>query len=294
MNTEKKQKHIPPCRLFPIFAREAKITVIFRRGPSKFTQLILWNTETDEITYGQWFKGRIYERRCDLSPDGTKLIYFAQKLNSRTIADSEYTYAWTAISKPPYLTALALWAKGDCWHGGGLFNSNDTIFLNHKPEVAEPHKDHLPRNLKIISNPDARGEDNPIYSQRLERDGWKVINDWKVTYDGYDAFYTTQQPEIREKVNESNKSSIQMERSIKRLDYSEKFIVKNGRDNLLEINKRGCWIDFDQNGRISVFKDGKLFVDENKQNKNINLVELADFNFSKPEFAESPEWAKHW
>ena len=57
---------------------------------------------------GQWFKGRIYEKRCDLSPDGTKLIYFAQKINTRTLNDPKYSYAWTAISRPPYLTALAL------------------------------------------------------------------------------------------------------------------------------------------------------------------------------------------
>ena len=80
-------KKLPNCRLFPIFAREKSVCVIFRRGPSKWTQLILWDTETDEITNGQWFKGRIYERRCDLSPDGTKLIYFAQKINSKTIND---------------------------------------------------------------------------------------------------------------------------------------------------------------------------------------------------------------
>jgi hypothetical protein len=294
MNTEKKQKTIPPCRLFPIFAREAKIAVIFRRGPSKFTQLILWNTKTDEIINGQWFKGRIYERRCDLSPDGTKLIYFVSKINSKTLEDAEFTYAWTAISKPPYLTALALWAKGDCWHGGGLFQTNDIVFLNHKPEIAKPHKDHSPENLKILPNPDACGEDDPIYSQRMDRDGWKTIKEWKVTNSGYDTFYTTQQPETREKTYNSNRKSIQMERSINHLHYSEKFIVKNGQDDLFEINKKGCWADFDQNGRIAVFKDGKLFVDENKYEDKINLVELADFNVNKPDFAESPEWAKHW
>src|SRR5215208_5768777 len=134
---------LPSCRLFPIFAREKPVCVVFRRGPTKWTQIILWDTRTDEITNGQWFKGRIYERRSDLSPDGTKLIYFAQKINRETIDDKEYTYAWTAISHPPNLTASALWAKGDCWHGGGLFQDNKTVFLNHKPEAAIPHPKHL-------------------------------------------------------------------------------------------------------------------------------------------------------
>ena len=107
-----------PCRLFFILARNANTAVIFRRGPSKWVQLIRWDTERDTFEPGQWFHGRIYERRSDLLPDGTKLIYFASKFNALTLEDRDYTYAWTAISKLPYLTALALWPKGDCWHGG--------------------------------------------------------------------------------------------------------------------------------------------------------------------------------
>ena len=116
-----------PCRLFGILARESPVAVVFRRGPSKYCELIHWNTETDELSRGQWFHGRIYERRCDLSPDGRLLIYFA--MNGAW--ESETKGAWTAISKPPYFTALALWPKGDCWNGGGLFIDQQTIWLNH-------------------------------------------------------------------------------------------------------------------------------------------------------------------
>jgi hypothetical protein len=70
------------------------------------------------------FKGRIYERRCDLSPSGEKLIYFAAKYRSPL-------YTWTAVSRPPFLTALLFWPKGDAWGGGGLFNNERTIGLNH-------------------------------------------------------------------------------------------------------------------------------------------------------------------
>src|SRR5258708_40304808 len=102
-----------PCRAFGILARDAPLAVILRRGPSAWVQLIRWQTSSDIIEYGQWFNGRIYERRCDLSPDGKLFIYFAQKKNNKTMADQDYTYAWTAVSKPPYFTALALWPKGD-------------------------------------------------------------------------------------------------------------------------------------------------------------------------------------
>jgi len=91
--THKGKKGNVPARLFMVFARNSSTAVIFRRGPSKWVQLIKWNTKTDAFEPGQWFNGRIYERRADLSPDGSLLIYFAQKITARSKKDTEYTYA---------------------------------------------------------------------------------------------------------------------------------------------------------------------------------------------------------
>jgi hypothetical protein len=92
-------------RLSAILARRSPISVIFRRGPSKQVLLTRWNTSNDTFEYGQWFKGRIYERRCDLSPDGDLLLYFA--------ANYKKSYqSWSAISRPSYLTALVNVAEG--------------------------------------------------------------------------------------------------------------------------------------------------------------------------------------
>src|SRR5688572_2426031 len=66
-----------PARLHVLLAREAAYAIVFRRGPSKEVCTIGWNRATDEFSVGQWLKGRIYERRADLSPDGKLLIYFA-------------------------------------------------------------------------------------------------------------------------------------------------------------------------------------------------------------------------
>jgi hypothetical protein len=67
---------VPP-RLFVVLAREAPIGVILRRGPAAWYHVILWHTDTDHFERGAWFKGRIYEERCDLSPDGQLFLYFA-------------------------------------------------------------------------------------------------------------------------------------------------------------------------------------------------------------------------
>ena len=111
-------------RLFALIARRAEVGIIFRRGPSKQVLLVRWDLATDSFEAGQWLKGRVYERRCDLSPNGDRLIYFAASYGGplRT---------WTAVSRPPYFTALALWPKGDAWGGGGLFQDENKILLNH-------------------------------------------------------------------------------------------------------------------------------------------------------------------
>jgi hypothetical protein len=91
-----------PCRVTVFVARQAQAAVILRRGPTRWVELILWDTKKDLFQRGQWFHGRVYEERCDLSPDGTKFIYFAAKYGRKRDADMPDT--WTAISKPPYFT----------------------------------------------------------------------------------------------------------------------------------------------------------------------------------------------
>ena len=173
----------PQTRLYCLQAREAPLAVVFRRGPSKQVLLVVWRTDTDQFQEGQWLKGRIYERRCDLSPSGRRLIYFA--------ADYKKPYySWTAVSQPPYLTALALWPKGDGWGGGGLFENEKTILLNHRAaemQLAEGFS--LPRNLQIkpFGERPGWGEDSPIVDARLKRDGWRRVQDGEVIEHGIGA-----------------------------------------------------------------------------------------------------------
>lgn len=196
-----------------LFARKAPTALILRRGPSKRVELVLWDTASDSFERGQWFQGRIYEHRCDLSPKGSFFVYFASKFNRRTVDDREYTYAWTAVSRPPYLTALALWPKGDCWWGGGLFQDNHTLLLNHRPPEAIPHPQHKPKGLRVVPNSDAHGEDDPLYSQRLERDGWHLTQEWKIELLRGNGF-RTHEPEVRQREHPRRRLTITMSRSL--------------------------------------------------------------------------------
>ncbi|MEI4878442.1 hypothetical protein, partial [Klebsiella pneumoniae] len=89
------------------------------------------HTDTDTFEPGQWFHGRIYETLSDLSPNGELFLYLARKAQTPERERSEYTHKWTAITRPPYFTALALWPAGDSWDGGGYFVDDGTVWLCH-------------------------------------------------------------------------------------------------------------------------------------------------------------------
>lgn len=279
-------------RLYCLLARKAPVAVIFRRGPSKAVQLLKWDLSTDELTEGQWFKGRVYERRCDLSPDGKYLIYFA--------ANHKPPYGtWTAISRPPYFTALALWPKGDCWGGGGLFDANEKgITLNHPSHQMSLAPDFkLPANFKVRPHGDhsGGGEDNPIMSHRLERDGWKKIEEGKYKENKYGAeklWFEFTEPQIWEKCSSDGESKIHFElNGIKESDgpwYVHHLKHYIG-DQCLDVG-RCDWADINEEGVVYYSLGGELrkrLVD----GSDSIIADLSDHQFSS--VAASPE-ARHW
>src|SRR5205814_8401788 len=96
---------------------------------------------------GAWFKGRIYEERCDLSADGELFLYFALK-GSRW--GTTYKGTWTAVSRPPWLHALVLWPQGDTWGGGGRFVAKRKVALfTGMPLLTHP--DHPLLGLEAVT-----------------------------------------------------------------------------------------------------------------------------------------------
>ena len=241
---------------------------MFRRGPSKQVLLIAWNLDDDTFEEGQWLKGRIYERRCDLSPDGRYLFYFA--------ANWKPPYqSWTAISRPPYLTALALWPKGDAWGGGRHFATNKHVLLNHRPDdmqLAEDSK--LLRTMKVdpLGQYSGRGEDGPIWSMRLIRDGW-----------GSPAPYVWEKPHpfagrvLRMSiygVAERNGSWYTIEHDV--IDGETRQMTPLGRTD---------WADWSRDGDLLYSKGNKLF-------RNGRLLE--DFGDRKFVQRRAPEAMRRW
>ncbi|MBN2716469.1 MAG: hypothetical protein JXX14_11490 [Deltaproteobacteria bacterium] len=162
-----------PARIHVLLARSARRALVIRRGPSTHTCVIDWDRNTETFEVCQWFKGRLYERRSDISPDGKHWIYFA--MNGKW--QSETLGAWTTVARTPWLKAISLYAKGNCWNGGGLFLTNRTFWLNdglgHSPLF---ESSHVHRNLNFHADQHYGAECPHVYYNRLQRDGWQLLN----------------------------------------------------------------------------------------------------------------------
>lgn len=264
--------HPHKTTLFCILARNSQKSVIFRRGPTKQVLLILWDRKKDQFKIGQWFRGRIYERRCDLSPSGNFLIYCAGHRKY-----PKYK-TWTAVSSPPQLETIFRFSKEDAWGGGGLFENESKILLNHsfhscKNEDQQNAFHNANFNIQPLNDHSGSGEDFPIYDIRLRRDDWSCMTK---------AIWFSEI--IYEKLNPKNpdiflKMTIKMTQkkskaSLYETDYQ---VFTKGKLSLERLNIH--WADWDTNGDFLFSEDGKLFrikYDHHKL-KTEKLIELADF-----------------
>jgi hypothetical protein len=304
-----------PCRLSVILAREAPVGVIFRRGPSDWTQIIKWNTDADSFEPGAWFKGRIYPERCDLSPDGSLLIYFA--LNYAVgRGDEDFPSSYTAISKVPWLTALAVWPNGGTYYGGGLFETNTTVWPNPACEF-EALPSYAPQGLEVSY--DHRFWDHEWHLLfRLERDGWKVIEPYPPgsvpvyrllnngELDPSSAYVMeatnpncpllTHFQTVHQKDTLDGTYSLVMTSTYDYLEQGNRrtFEIRDNQHQEMLLLKDVHWADLDQRGRLVYAKEGKLFAAVSRRGVEIEASELVDFNSSRPEKTKSPDWARHW
>ena len=286
------KKSLPPCRLYAILARAAPVAVIFRRGPSKRVQIIHWDTDTDTFTPGQWFHGRIYERRNDLSSNGQLLIYRTEKASVRNRQEG-YSSSWTAISKPPYLTALALWPCHSAI-GGGLFFSDEKVWLNHFGNPI-PHRDHLPFGVYVYTS----GQDISelaLLNRRLERDGWRHAQEWQGELVGKitgGSHYVNHAPGIHEKRHPRQDATLVMTTTLNGFAEKYRYSVRQGDGKILYLNSAE-WADWDKRGRLVLAQDGKISAQDAGAVGQESPTELIDLNGNQPEPMTAPEWAKTW
>lgn len=274
-------KVVPP-RLHALLARDSSLAVVIRRGPSRNVAVVGWDRSTDQFKIGQWLRGRIYERRSDLSPDGQHLLYFA--MNGKW--DGEALGSWTAVSKPPYLKALGLWPKGDCWNGGGLFISDGKFWLNNGPF---PHKTTREApSLVHQSNcpwPNGYGGECPgVYYVRLQRDGWELVDHKPDGAGGRICHF-------RKPVNDYwslNKFAHEtIYHPVGRGCYFDEHSLNNEKTGEVVVCPEWEWAEVD-GGRLVWASEGKLFSGRLERKGVTNTKELFDFTKIRYERIEAP------
>jgi hypothetical protein len=269
-----------PCRLFVYLARRAPLAVVLRRGPTDWARLSVWHTDTDRFEHGQWIKGRVYERRSDLSADGLLFAAFVRQSGPRNIiagADS-----WIALSRPPYFTASAVWFVGGTYHTGAFFPDDEALWLGFRedtpPDVGalpSPLRIQRPRGIPYIDGT-AEWTERTVHFNRLLRDGWQLLD--------REAHASTW-----ERRHPSASTSLTMMQTFE--DYSRfggpyaASYVMTASDGQSQDIGEASWADWDHRGRLIVARDGRLC--EWRIGEGLRIIE--DFNPHVPDPQPAPD-----
>lgn len=297
------------ARIFFLKSKTANSAVVFRRGPTDWIQMSIWNLDNDTLESGQWINKKVPVRNCDVSPSGNYLIYAVDNFengNSRTV-----------ISKPPFWTALTVWEHGDMLFdsGGGLFSDEKTVLLNLQSAKALD-KYPVPSDLTVSTFETqkeyslSKGHVNLLHEHRLEINGWTEQND-----DAFIQKETEQLTVIRENVSKTNpqntglivpklwKKTITNSAALYRITFFHPKQRKNvdlfylGRkDQKIKLTDVE-WADIDNRNRIIATRKGKLYASKIAADGSVdycNLELLHDLNPLKPTQIQTPSDMKSW
>lgn len=162
---------VPPPRLHAIVATAAPGAVVFVHTRS-WWHVAQWDLNRRAVQPGAWLKGTLYPRRSALSPDGAVLYTFAMKRGR----------AYHALSRSPWLTALALWFVHGTYHNGCVFVSTNSRRgdtwgppdLGDPRPLAHKHRLHL-MGLPTVRLPalrEAGWTEHPATEPRGPDDTW--------------------------------------------------------------------------------------------------------------------------
>ena len=284
------------ARVEAIVARNAPVAVIFRRGPSRFVRMLKWDLRTDKIEPGQWIEGRVHVTRSDVSPDGELVACFVASYRRRP-------GTWTAVSRPPYFTALAVWPKGDTWGGGGLFVSNSHFLLAHSTTRINSDIDEfklmdgftLPKRFRMQPfDRHSPVHDCDVQQARMVLSGWRFVQRyvWRVNQSLF------AEPEIMARPLDNPK---QPRFELRRWRTSFEIVRAEVHDLTAGTQRdlgRVDWVDADHKGDVLWSKGGCLFrlAGPSRQGMDIGAEPklVADLNDMTFEAVEAPKRALRW
>jgi hypothetical protein len=156
-------------RIHLLAAKEAPTVVILQRKRTKLFHIITVDTEKHLVKEGSWFRGRLYEMKCDVSFDGEFMVYLAIGKGS-----GKFT-SWSGLCRLPWLKTLVESKNpGSNW-GGGYFADRKVLVTNGWEKV--PSAADIPFTLAPGPLTYLAAEDRGILDKKFERDGFKRIGD---------------------------------------------------------------------------------------------------------------------
>lgn len=151
---------------------------MLRRKPSDWFHVLLWNTETDEVTSGDWYNQMLHVEWSDVSADGHYFVTYVG-------------YGATVLSRPPSLKPVIYWPGLGGWEGGGFFPTSDRLELdadrNDVRTVMGWLKSPLPFDVHARSDGTWPRRSAQIFAQRMVRDGWRNENGYWIRQDTPDG-----------------------------------------------------------------------------------------------------------
>lgn len=301
-------KHFP--RIDGLTAIEANKVILFRRGPSNYTQLLVWDFNTDERIAGDTIKAKLFSRRSDVTPDGNYLVTFFLG-NPRNLPDfpqniypTKFEDSFTVLSIPPAFTPEALWLSEDTYGGGGNWRDNKTLI--HYP-IDERTVMPAPDNIAVLLG-EIRYPDFSIFKLKLIARGWLPVPEpLKVPRPPFEMMKVPTYEEalaIGERSYYFNSAAAPTYKSFQKTfpggeityhySWEEKWCtVHSGQRNIeLELhtfNHHPLWIDIDNSGRLVYADKGCLYAWRDFPNGKPQLI--ADLNPNIFENIPPSDWA---
>jgi hypothetical protein len=259
---------------------------------------LTWNLETDEVVAGQWITGHVFTRRCDLSPNGRLLVgaFSNYSVTKNAQAQKEFGVRpfeasfWTAVSRPPFFSALALWFMSGAYNGGGMWLDDQQLGLNNQPYTYKTAKPMLEPYSAVELSLGA-GEDLPLWPKLLKSRGWQGLNTF-VVRKGRWMERARRKPfangEIRYSESHSFARFIWASGETWDLhDEKGKIVREWGKQQ-----EGLTWIDVDHRGRLLIADRGLLQVWEGfPEGEPRHVSDLTDNKF---EPVAPPDWAQQW
>jgi hypothetical protein len=250
--------------------------------------MLKWDRRHDTFEPGQWFKGQVELGLSDLSPDGKYLIYFALKYRGPH-------RSWTAISKPPWFTALAFLPILAIHGGGGEFIENRRLWINH-PRGEAPIITEKLRPLEVAGY----FEDRPPTAQGrrlLSRNGWSIVPRRR--------FLSAQQEEVEwgmrhvetwRKPNPHTRMVLEMEANWRSGGFGKgPWSYHLLSDNMSVFTHiEADWADWDSDGSLLFAQQGRLFRSVLRRERLTDPKELIDVSRNRFEEKVPPVGAIRW